>query len=764
MPREGAVNGILESSSQFEVELQNFLGTDFAAGGYCSDRAPYPSKNSLVGENGEFVLFRLTGSPLFGALHTSLNSLSKVGGNLVVETPGKATFDWIKDAVAWIEQLSEAITSDSPFDNVNGNILVIPGGEAREILSKGETVFLNIPEDLKRTLSKHGIFVTTNRLEKTIRVTLKKDGAHHSVGGTVIRWCPILFECLKSDTSRLDDWEKAMTETLADFNAFFSKTRDQPKTNQENLYKWFCYREKVCDLLQEGQESLVISPQKGLVVSFHNLLTSINNYLKKHCPKAFEKDFARKWFAQSSSLVDDRFLLLDSVLYRTVAADGHQFAAPSIPLNALGAEKIFRDVCRDNLENCLKKAVEFVGLDKGSKSIARNDMNSHCAMIAWEVELEMFERFQGELGIYRISDEYRNKARSLKNLEGKSLALCLRILTGSVDVSTLINMSAKDLDAQKATNPHICGQKEASHRLDSLKKRKALAIDEQDHAVSSGEAETLRAMPAVNSSNDAMGNESSKKKRPLTGLKSALRASKHKVKASSDVAASQRVPSSVATTTGILSSDIGPISASDVSATMVETNKSSPADLKALMKASKKARPPPPPSLAASFQVNSTPHSSRGTRLVSRDGSDSFRIEIGNPRSAFHSALYLEDDSIQGMNRFLSETLGERGRLPSEEFCRFLRDKLAGGRWQAISLRVATIAEEDTREYKKFYKEYETRNRIAMFEVGQNSSKLFLVTPKYHDAARMAGLHKLSNSAATYAVVLTKEIICRDTV
>ena len=107
---------------------------------------------------------------------------------------------------------------------------------------------------------------------------------------------------------------------------------------------------------------------------------------------------------------------------------------------------------------------------------------------------------------------------------------------------------------------------------------------------------------------------------------------------------------------------------------------------------------------------------------------------------------------------FLSDTLGERGRLRSEEFSRFLRDKLAGRRWQAILLRLATISEEDAREYKKFYKEYETRNRIAMFYVGQNS-KVFLVTPKYHDAARTAGLDAFQNKTSTYAIVLTKEVI-----
>jgi hypothetical protein len=759
MPRERAVNGILESSSQFEVELQNFLGKDY--GGYSPDRAPYPGKNSLVGENGEFVLYRLTGSPLFGALQSSLHILSNVGGAVLAETPGKATFDWIKAAVSWIERLSEEITCDSPFESVNGNILVVPAKEAREILKDAENIFLAIPEDLKRTLSKHGIFVTTNRQDKTIRVTLKKDGAHHSVGGTVIRWCPILFECLKADIARLDDWERALTAILSDFNAFFSATRDLPKHHEKNLYRWYSYREQVLGLLLEGQESLVISPQKGLVSSFQNLLASINNYLKKHCKPELEKAFAKKWFAQSSSLVDDRFLLLESLLYRTTAADGQQFSIPNNSPPGLEPERNFRDACRSYIERSLAKAASAVGMENASQSNEDGDIKSYCAIVAWEVEREMFERFQGEIGISRVSDQYRNKARSLRcSLEDKNnLSLCLRVLAGDLDASKLVSMSSEELASEKAKMKRARAEKEAKFHANltpGLKEEPADSNTDVDNVKREDSQGASSLYPEK--STDAASDGKSEKKTASVGLISVLRASKHMVQASDEnVARAEAAASSCSGDTESTTSSTRSTSKE------VEMDESSPAAIKALMKASRKGRPPPPPSLATSFQVASNsppPLSSRGLRVVSTTESDSFIIEIGNPRSSFLAAFYLEDESMDGVNSFLPESLAERGRLRSEEFSRFLRDKLAGGRWHAIPLRLATISEHDGKEYKKFYKEYEMRNRIAMFSVGQNS-KLFLVTPKFHDAARTAGLDALPNRTSTYALVLTKEIMLR---
>lgn len=171
------------------------------------------------------------------------------------------------------------------------------------------------------------------------------------------------------------------------------------------------------------------------------------------------------------------------------------------------------------------------------------------------------------------------------------------------------------------------------------------------------------------------------------------------------------------------------------------------------------ARPPPPPSLVTSFQQG-TPSDDEGhtigERVSNADGSETFRIEIVNLRLSFHAALHAEDNSFSGFQRFLPASFSEKGRLPDQEFSRFVSEKLAGGRWMAIPLRLSTLSDQDAKDYKKFYQAYEVKRRIAMFAISP-STKVFLVTPKFHGAAKATGLLSLPQKTSTYAVVLTKD-------
>ena len=185
MPREKAVNAMIHNSTQFEIELAKFLAQDFE--GSNQDKAPFPKGHSLVGNNGQFILYRLTCSPLFGMMQSSMNSLSQIGDNVFAETPGKAAFDWMRSAVTWIERLHEAVTQESNFTHTNEKLLVIPAKDAIVLRSIGEDIFLQTTEDMRQTLSNHGIYVSTSIQKKRLKVTLKKDGSHHSVGGTVLR-------------------------------------------------------------------------------------------------------------------------------------------------------------------------------------------------------------------------------------------------------------------------------------------------------------------------------------------------------------------------------------------------------------------------------------------------------------------------------------------------------------------------------------------------------------------------------------------------
>ena len=90
MPRESAVSEILESARTFERYLHNFLGKDFdeTRASNWQDRARYPEHHSLSGRSGEFLLYRLTGSPLYLSLISAIDQISTIAKDVFADTPG----------------------------------------------------------------------------------------------------------------------------------------------------------------------------------------------------------------------------------------------------------------------------------------------------------------------------------------------------------------------------------------------------------------------------------------------------------------------------------------------------------------------------------------------------------------------------------------------------------------------------------------------------------------------------------------------------
>jgi hypothetical protein len=761
MPREGAVNGILHSSNKFEVQLHDFLGKDFD--GANLDRAAYPDTTSLVGKRGEFILYRFTGSAIYTALKSAINSISSVADNVLAETPGKAAFDWIRKAAAWLVRLEEAVCTDSPFDDSVGNAFVIPGDDAMQILKEGEETFLKIPEDLRKTLSYHGVFVSTNKQDKTLRVVSKKDGAHHSVGGTAIRWCAVLFHCLKSDIAALKDWEKDLSRVLTSFNAFFTETRSLPKSDEDVVYKWHGFREQVSGLLEEGKKSLVVSPIEGLVRSFKKLLDSINNYLDKHSNAELDQRFARRRYHDSMSLLDDRTRLLESLLYRT-SLDGSRKDTP--PENdAAPPQTTFRDTCRTYLEKALGKGMKLLSIDSLPEPPNADEMTAYCTLKAWEIENEMFDRFQESLGVSRVSDEYRDKARSLRtNLEDKNnLTLAPRVLLGEIDAVRLVDMTSEELASQKVKLDRAKIEEAAKRSLlltlpvvDSGKNNSVNGAKDLSEALVEKESDENDAvMKDSDSSSDDAGEE---KTDDSVGKLPEERSGEFPMSIKSE-AASMSILDAPPITFGSKLED-APLKASS------NQKETSSFSLKAITKlvSTKSSRPPPPPSLAASIQAApvapprvSTSSRDRGARVTSSSGGDRFKIDVKSISISFRAGFYREDESHHiGVNSLLPEILAEKGRLKIPEFTTFLVGKLSGGKWVATPLRLTTYADEDARAYKIFYKDYEQRNRICMIEISP-TCKVFLVTPKFHKAATSTGFISFMNRTSTYVVVLRRE-------
>lgn len=701
MPREKAVRDILESSKEFEIQLHNFLGQDYD--GTDSDRAKYPKSDSLVGNEGEFILYRLTGSPLFVELQSKIHNLSQIAENVLAETPGKATFEWIMGAVTWIQDLAAAVTTESPFRETSGKILVIPQQEGNELVSQGESIFLNVPDDLKSTLSKHGIFVTTNQQEKTMKVTVKKDGSHHSCGATVIRWCPILFECLKTDVKLSTNWIIKLKAVINQFQAYH---RANCKNQSEEInYQYFCFREKIGGMLDLGQDSLVITPSKNFVDSMQNLMNVIQVELAKKSNKGMNELYAERWFAESSSLMPDRSFLLESLSYRKSIASG-QTDAPSGEL--LEFRKTFRDTCRSYLERAFGRSLKACGVTLIPEL---QNLDALCAQKSWEIESVMFERFQGDYGTSRLSDGYRDKARNLRtSLEQKdNVSLCLRVILGEIDSTTLVNMSSEELASHKA-------------KMDREKAKQ----DARSSTLLTPRLSTSQISSMLGSQVESNPDSSKVTPEPKNGS------------GSIDYSPKETSESVAASSTSLRTSDRTSV------------------NLKP---------PPPPPALVQSFGQpidNNDPRQlynparDMGKRFTSSTGGDRFKIVITNPRLTFSVALYLEDDVHAGLKSLVPDTLTQKGRLAIGEFSRFLFEKLSSARWAAAPLRLTTLSDYDEQEYRTFYKDYEGRKRIAMFSLSQNT-KLFLVPPKFHSAAKSTGYISLPDKNSTYAIVLTKE-------
>jgi len=399
----------------------------------------------------------------------------------------------------------------------------------------------------------------------------------------------------------------------------------------------------------------------------------------------------------------------------------------------------------------------------------------------------MFERFQDDLGTTHVSEAYREKALSLKTNLGNSnnVSLCLRVLTGEIKANALVKMTSDQLASQKAKleremakeaalketvlapgvedavdnsmncenrNPSNPPPPRAELPPSILKKSTVLSVLQKEPSVSL-DAKIDEKLNDDDEDDDDDGNEI-KDDENADGAPTMDSDEEELVESSHPKASS------------------APILERSVSSPPSTSISSSPATTYAnhSYQTARSPPPPPPPSLASSFDTSAEDETSldldsrsngsdRGIRIRNAFGGESFRIEIhGQVKYAFSVAFYQEDESQAIVNRYMSESLTQKGRSKIDDFNRFVSEKLRGGRWQATCLRLTTISDKDADVYRAFYKEYETKERIAMFKLyGESGSKLFLVTPKFHHIARRTRDITFANKNSTYAIVLTKK-------
>jgi len=147
-----------------------------------------------------------------------------------------------------------------------------------------------------------------------------------------------------------------------------------------------------------------------------------------------------------------------------------------------------------------------------------------------------------------------------------------------------------------------------------------------------------------------------------------------------------------------------------------------------------------------------------GRHITSQSGTETFTITISRLKVSFTTKMFIERTCPWELNGFLPSDLVDKGRISIEEFNKFISDKMKSGKWTLIHLKLSSITGESNKtSYKRFYKEYESIDRICMIPVSDDGTKLFLVTPKFLRIIKcMSSVDNLSRTN-TYVVVLTKQ-------
>lgn len=785
MPRERAVTIILERAKLFETHLHAFLGKDY--NGLNADRAPYPDTRSLIGKSGEFLLYRLTGSPLYDSLLSSMDSIATIAQDVLADTPGKAAFEWIRQAVAWIDSLRAAVTLKACSPGSSINRLVVTESDARSILDHGRSFFLDVPDDLRKTLSTHRILVSSTKVGEKLKVVIKKGGAHHSVGGTAVRWCPVLFDSLREDMSRLHGWMDQVEKARSCFTELSADREGSLDEDDEALTKLHELLGEVSMLIEEGVESLVVAPPKDAFEKLTELSMNLSILMSQNSAYSSYERIVRGKFEDSEMLLADRHSLLDSLLARSSLESDSQ----NTPILETISDShcTFREACRSHLDKGLQKTLHLIGLDSLDPESAALTL---CSTKAWEIELEMFARFQANRGADVISTDYKEKARILIWLfeNCANPKVCILVLVGELEVPELVSMQEESLvntqDSDKDFAPvPACENKNSP--LDELEAQ----VEEATMVIGITTAQRKEDIVEVAKVDVELRTDAASETAaaPLSSSPpDVLEASSHPTEAKLEVTMNASVsnPSS----TGVVNGAESPPSpkaslplSPDPPSLDVPVHPKAPPSLVPPVRPEAPpsltvpvhpdvppclavpVRPDAPPSLAASLtkggsskksssKSSQQKSSKRGKYLLNSSGADSFFVAVSKPLLRFKARFYLESDRHARLNNLLPEGMTEKGRLRLDEFTKFLAGKLKGGRWAAVSIRMSVSSDEDAKKLKIFYKEYESMKRIAMFSVSEHT-KLFLVTPKFHRTAEKIVGNMFDAEKSTYAIILT---------
>lgn len=686
-----------------------------------------PERSSLLAVSGDFLLYRFTGGEMYSAIEKALNSLIEMSSQLPITTEDKATVIWMVKVFDWVTSLRDAVTDQTVVEGPNNMRLVLKVDHALSILERGHAVFYSVPDEVQRHLSLNKI--STKILPRRFSVQMMKQSTF-TLGLGLLRWSVLLFECLKVDLDSQDSWKEAVLGVIQTYH-MFEVNGLLPTFGQVTEY-----HDKVKQLVSVA-ENLVIQDD-DLIRSLFHLSNKISNsdVFKKQLEiervASEEKRFAleKNRFESPSNIVNARTDHLDSLLSR-FSSDNEDVTTQDEDSLFLADDASVRDKSRIFLLKSLFKGVETLGME----------LNEHTrgfvSNLAWELELAIFLKYCSN---ETLSSEYREKVRSLRfNLQDpKNPMLCTRVVSGQLEISDLIVMSTDAL---------------ASKQLKQI--RQQVVQDAIKNVVISPGSNEV-------SSSSGITSELAKKIRIESMKKSNATSTATTKKTSSAPHDSPAANSAVSPG----SSSFSPVQADPP---ILNTfNNSTVSDLLA-------AIPPPPmggkdhaaKSYPPAMMMNPPPHESssssfennhsRGHHIPSQNGSEEFSFTISRLKVSFTSKIFIEQSCEYQLDGFLPTSLVEKGRLPVDEFNKFVNEKSRSGKWKVVIMKLSSMSGgENTSSYKRFYKEYESLRRICMFQVS-DTTKVFLITPKFLRICKCVNSLKDLSRTSTYVVVITKE-------
>ena len=434
MSREKEFCDIIEYTRKFENEFHFFFTNE-----YCHECPDVDAikESSLVAEDGTFHFKMLTGSRFFEDLTFSFTILREIANLTNLNSAEKTAFEWIFKVYCWIGRIKSSLSAGIPYCQQHS----IGQAKAEELVSEGDTLLKELPDNLIQLLSFHNIHLSTSLSGLSMSITLGETDAVRSCGLILIRWWRFLYNALKSDYSHVSVWKNKTKDLVDDYERLQRGDESRLMKEPKALIPYYQCRDQAERLLCK-LDDLFLTPSSDSIEKCSLVLKLCRNVIHTRSCLAASQAYAKSQYSDDTAVIDNSLLLLDALAERTELT-GH--TAPvriDISQNTTSTTDSAREQCRSALHNVLKNALISV-------AISHTDLNALCSVRAWEIENAIYDICSSNQ-----PDIYVAKVKSIKCglKDVGNLQLALSVLYGALAVDELANMTSEQLaspDIQK---------------------------------------------------------------------------------------------------------------------------------------------------------------------------------------------------------------------------------------------------------------------------------------------------------------------------